>query len=244
MNRRILAVVLIMLTVVFALSVRCVPQDQIKTGAFNALIEMANAGIKGVDADIVRIDQRLYDTEEKLLKIEQVAKSALKWVEYQKTKEYQAGSAWNVRVTEEGVAGLKNDRYQIKTLEFEAIQISGNEWQFSSKIRITDVATNETSDLEAVTTELKNLISSLETQRQAKLASRALCISTIKSIGGYVDDWRVERNNQGTYNLSGSGLGWAEGIAEGQWTYQVDSKEMLPVDNQGTALKSVLSATL
>lgn len=244
MNRRILAVVLIMLTLVFALSVGCVPQNQIKTGAFNSLVQMNEAGIKGIDSEIVRIDQSIYDAKVRLLKLEQVAKPALKWVEYQKTKEYQTGSVWNVRIAEEGLAKLRNDRYRITTLELEALRTSGNGWQFSSTVKVTDVTTNETSDLGAVSAELKSLIASLEKQRQAKLASRASSISTMKSIVAYVDNWKVEKSNQNTYQLSGPGLGWAERITEGRWTYQVDSKEMVPVDNQGTALKNILSATL
>lgn len=243
-SKGILFVVLLILSIVCVFAISCMPQDQIKTEAFNSLVPIYEAGIKGIDPEITSINQQLYDAQVTILKLEQVAAPALKWVNYRKTVEYNTGSVWNVRVLDEGLTRLKNDRYQIKTLDFQAIQVRGTEWEFSATIRVLDLATGATYDLDAIASELKSLKSSLEKQRQEKLAKRALAIATIKNTVGYVDSWKVESITKNAYRIKGMGLGWAERLTEGQWTYHKDKKSMVPADKPSMALESVLSANL
>ena len=219
------------------------PKNIIRSEATGVLTKLNVNGIAKVDDDIAKIDQRLYDTEGKIAKLEQVLAPALKWVEYQKTLNYEKGYGWKKQVSQEGLDKLKNDQYQIVTLESVAnLDSSGTGWQFSSDIRVMDLKTNEIYKVDVIKNELKQLKDSLNQQMQEKLDSRALSLSTLKSVLVSAKDWEIQETNDNTYSLSGPGLGWAEKLTTGQWIYQRDKKEMTPANDPSIALGNILSA--
>lgn len=83
-KRMLLTPLFLILVMAIALSVGCVPQEEVRVEAFSYLEQMSREGINTIDTEIAKIDQQLRDTEEKLLKLDQVAASALKWVEDKK----------------------------------------------------------------------------------------------------------------------------------------------------------------
>ncbi|MCJ7654749.1 MAG: hypothetical protein MUO97_05520 [Dehalococcoidia bacterium] len=234
----------VVFVVILFLPVSCAShKDIIRSEAVGVLTLLNVKGITKVDDDIAKIDQRLYDTEEKIAKLEQVLAPALKWVEYQKTLNYEGRYGWNKHVTQEGLDKLKNDQYQIVTLESVAtLDSSGTGWKFSSNIRVKDLKTLETYNPDVINNELKQLKDNLNQRMQEKLDTRALSLATLKSVLGSAKDWEIQKINDNTYRLSGPGLGWAEKLTTGQWIYQRDKKEMAPASESSIALEDILSA--
>jgi hypothetical protein len=244
--KTIVAALLIISLVWLGISTGCVSKETIREEFVICLIQTNAGTINKVDSDLQIIDQNLYTTEEKLLKLEQVDVPAVQWIDNQKVKlleEHKYGS-WHSRVTPESLAKFKNDQYQITALEVSVHEIGTPNQKFDTVIEVTDLSTKIQSDWEAVETDLKWRKSSLEESRQAKLDEGHLAASTLLGVIEHLGDWRIREINSTTYSISGPGLGMTDELTAGNWTYYRNSKEIQPVDAQSWALQKILSAGL
>jgi len=242
MKRPILIVLLISL-MLLSLSTGCVSKKAITEEFVDCLIQTNTGAIDKVDSELESIDQNLYTTEEKLLKLEQVVVPALEWIENQKVEllsEYKYGS-WRTRVTPESLAKFKNDQYEVTTLELSVHGIGTPNQEFHAAIRVADLATKIPSDWETVESELKWRKSTLEQRRQVKLEDGHLATSTLLSVIEHVGDWEIQAINRTTYAISGPGLGMDGELTAGKWTYYRAPKEIIPADTQSAALQKILS---
>jgi len=238
--------ILLILFMLFSMSTGCVPKNAITEEFVDCLVQTSAGAMDKVDSELESIDQNLYKTEEKLLKLEQVIVPALEWIESQKVKlldEFEYGS-WRRRVTPEGLAEFKNDQYEVTALELSVHGIGTPDQEFHATLRFTDLATKTTSDWETVESELKCRKSTLEQRRQTKLEDGHLAASTLLSVIGHLEDWEVREINSATYSISGPGLGIAGELTAGKWIYYRGSKKITPADTQSVALQQVLSGEL
>ncbi len=234
---------IITLAVIIALSVTLVcsatvAKADIIAEFIESLKQISEAATGQIEAEVDSIDQELFNTDEKLLKLEQVITPALEWVERQKDKARTQGASFVSQVNAEGLDKLKNDQYQVTTLEGKG-NTSG---QFTPIIRVTDLTTNTTRDWEKFDSELKFLRSTLKEQRQERLAAGILSAQTLLEIINYWEDWDIKKLNETTYSISGPHLGLADGPAKGKWTYYKHTGESKPTDNESAALKKLLAA--
>jgi hypothetical protein len=148
-----------------------------------------------------------------------------------------------IEPTPEELAKLvKNDRYQISSLKVTATAHLASVL-FDPAIKVMDVAKGSSSFIDVIQSELKNKKDELELIRKAKLTIREVVGSAFKNVSATSRGWTVWKVDQTTYALSGPGLGWQGGkIADGQWTYQVDKKALIPVDSTAITLRNILSA--
>jgi hypothetical protein len=225
------------------LSTGCVSKKAITEEFVDYLIQTNTGTIDKVDSELQIIDQNLYTTEEKLLKLEQVVVPALEWIENQKVElllEYKSGS-WHSRVTPESLDKFKNDQYEVTALELTVHGIGTPNQDFSTALKVTDLSTKIQSDWETIENELKWRKSTLEQQRQVKLEAGQLSTSTLLSVIEHVGDWEIREINSTTYSISGPGLGMDGELTTGNWTYYRTSKEIKPADAQSSALQNILS---
>lgn len=242
MKRSVLVVLLIVL-MLLSMSTGCVSKRTITEEFVDCLIQTNAEAMDRVDSELEIIDQNLYTTEEKLLKLEQVILPAQEWIENQKVEllnEFDYGS-WHRRVTQEGLTEFKNDQYEVTALELSVYGIGTADQTFRGALRITDLATKTTSDCETIESELKWRKSTLEQLRQAKLQDGHLSSSTLLSVIEHVGDWEIQKINSTTYRISGPGLGMTGELTTGKWIYYRTSKEITPTDNQSASLQKIIS---
>lgn len=189
----------------------------------------------------------LYATEEKLLKLEQVIVPATEWVEseVQRQKARAEDNLWVPSYTEvpqEEFSHLQNDQYWVTTIELISDAVGTPDEEFVATIKITDLTADTWTqqDWETIEHELETRKTSLEQEWQSKLEEAQLARQTILEVTDYWETWEIQRINSTTYTVSGTGLGWAEGLTSGQWTYHKDSKEIIPADDQSIALSQIL----
>lgn len=243
MKKPILNVLLVSL-VLLGLSTGCASRKTI-TGEFvDCLIKVNVDTEKKLNSDLEIIDQNLYDTEQKLSSLEQVLVPAQEWIENQKVQlleEHEYGS-WHSRVTPEGLAQFRNNDYEISALEVLVYGIGTPDQKFDTVIRITDLETKISSDWETVKSELEGRKATLENGRRAKLEAGQLSATTLLSVIGHLGDWEIQRIDGNIYSISGPGLDTAGNSITGKWTYNRDSKEIIPADAQSSALQRILSS--
>lgn len=242
MKRPILVVLLIVL-MLLSMSTGCVSKGTITEEFVDCLIQTNAEAMTRVDSELENIDQNLYTTEEKLLKLEQVVLPSLEWIESQKVEllnEFDYGS-WHRRVTQESLAEFRNDQYEVTALEISVYGIGTPDQAFRDTLRVTDLATKTTSDWETIESELKWRKSTLEQLRQIKLQDGQLSSSTLLSVLEHVGDWEIQKINSTTYRISGPGLGMAGELTPGKWIYYRTSKESIPTDPQSASLQQIIS---
>jgi hypothetical protein len=224
----------------------CISREPI-TEEFVGCLVQTNAGtMDRLGSELKIIDQNLYTTEEKLLKLEQVISPAVQWIENQKVKlleEHQYGS-WHSRMARESLAEFKNDRYELTAVEITVYDIGAPNQKFDTVIRVADLETKTLSDCETLYSELKWRKSTLEEGRQTKLEEGHLAASTLNSVIDHLGDWEIREVNSTTYSVSGPGLGMDGELTAGKWTYYRAFKEIMPADAQSSALQKILSAGL
>jgi hypothetical protein len=241
MKKPILKILLISL-MLLSISTGCVSKKAITDEFVDCLLKTNAGTVDKVDSELQIIDQNLYITEEKLLKLEQVIVPAQEWIENQKVKlleEYKYGS-WYSRVTPESLDKFKNDQYEVTALELTVHGIGTPNQEFYAVLKVTDLSTRIQSDWETIENELKWRKSTLEQQRQVKLEAGQLSTSTLLSVIEHVGDWEIREINSTTYSISGPGLGMDGELTTGKWTYDRSSKEIIPADPQSSALQDVL----
>lgn len=245
MKKPILQMLLISL-MLLGISTGCVSKKTI-TEEFVDCLTRTNAGtVEKIDSELQIIDQNLYTTEEKLMKLDQVIVPALEWIENQKVElldEHKYGS-WHTRVTPESLEKFKNDRYEVTALELSVRGIGTPNQEFYTVVKVTDLATKIQSDWETVQSELKWRQSTLEQRRQIILEAGHLSASTLLSVIENSGGWEIRKINDTTYSISGTGLGVAGELTTGEWTYYRASKQSIPTDNQSSALQNILSGGL
>lgn len=242
MKKPVLHILLISL-MLLGLSTGCVSKKAITEEFVDCLIQTNAGTIDKIDSDLQIVDQNLYTTEEKLLQLEQVVIPALQWVESQKVKilEEHKYSSWHSQVTPESLAKFKNEQYEMTALELSVHGIGTPNQKFDTIIKVTDLSTKIQSDWETIENELKWRKSTLEECRQEKLEDGHLSASTLLSVIEHLGDWEINEINSNTYSVSGPGLGMAEELTAGKWTYYRVSKEIIPADAQSSALQEILS---
>jgi len=246
MIKRILAIVFIAL-VVIVLSVTCAPDTpnrQLISDVFGALEQTATTGVAEIDTELERIYQNLYETEEKILKLEQVMQPALEWVEYQETVDRRPGN-WATSVNQEELDKLINDQYKVTKIEIYVESSNTPDQKFSSTIKVLDLETGTIERGQVTKSMLEELQKSLETQAEKKLEAREQLIAAMNDILSSSSGlWEIQRTVDHTYIISGPNLGWADDIVAGKWTYNVDTKVLEPSDSSSAALHNLLSGSI
>jgi hypothetical protein len=206
--------------------------------AAQSLIQMNKAAIGNIDSEITTLDQQLYDTQEQLLKLEQVLDPALKWVDYQKS--LSRPGKWDIKVTQGGLDQLKNDRYQVTALEVIITRDSTKVTDSSYTLKVQEFPTMQINDAITLQTHLTDSQNLLEQNRQAMVAARGLSVSTVNNILKYVNDWKIKKVSGATYAVSGPALGWSGQLTTGAWEYNRDTGTLVPSDNQSDALNNII----
>jgi len=230
---------LILAIIMLSFLPNCTYDSDVRREVTNSLIALNKTGISNADTELSKLDEQRYDTEVKLLKLEQVVSPALKWLQSQKTREFRTGT-WTVRVTPEGLTQLKNDQYRVTELEFSIYRADSPSQEISTTLKIADLSTNAIYPWDEMQNNLKSARASFEEQWQARLKQRELALSTLKNLIMYHRIWKVQAINQTTYTISGTALGWADKLTTGAWTYYRDKQELVPADEHARALKKVL----
>jgi hypothetical protein len=192
MKARILSLLLVLLALL-GISAGCVSKRAITEEFVGCLVQTNDVAINKVDSELQTIDQNLYNTEEKILKLKQVVEPAQQWIESQKVKlveEYKIGS-WHSRVTPESLAKFKNDQYEITALELLGYEIGTTNQTFDVIIKVTDLSTKIQSDWQTVESELQWRRSTLEKSRLDKLEDGRLSASTLRSVIDHMGDWEI-----------------------------------------------------
>ena len=117
----------------------------------------------------------------------------------------------------------------------------GDNVSFDPTIRIADNIKGKSSFIEDLKNDLSLQKEELENVRKAKLAVRDVSASAFSSIAQYVKGWTIYRIDQNRYSVRGPGLGWMGKVIDGQWIYQVDKNEMVPLDGPAIALRNILT---
>jgi hypothetical protein len=235
--------ILLILLILLSISTGCASRKAITEEFIDCFIQMNAGAVDNVAKNLEIIDQNLYTTEEKLLKLQQVVVPSLEWIENQKVElleKFKYGSLHS-HVTQEGLAKFKNDQYEITTLEVTVYEIGTPNQNFRTMLKVTDLATKANGDWETFESELKWRKSTLEKQRQEKLEDAQLSTSTLLSMLEHSGDWEIRKVNSTTYSISGFGLGAAGELTSGEWLYYRDSKTVVPADTQSLALQKILS---
>lgn len=217
--------------------------EVVKEEFVDCLVQKNTGTVDRVNAELQTIDQNLYATDEKLLKLEQVMVPALEWIEKQKVEllnEHKYGS-WHSRVTRESLDKFKNDQYAVTALEVSVRGIGTPNQKFDTVIKVMDLETNMLSDGETIESELKWRKSTLEQHRQDRLEDGDLSASTLLSVIEHLGDWQIHKISSATYSVSGPGLGMAGELTTGNWTYYRTTKKIVPADTQSLALQNILS---
>lgn len=231
----------ILLTTVIIMSAGCTSRA-IASEAAQSLIQMSKAAVENIDSEIAALDKQLYDTQEQLLKLDQVLDPALKWVDYQKS--LNRPGKWDIKVAQGGLDQLKNDRYQVTALEVIITRDPTKVTESSYTLKVQEFPTMQISDGDISKSNLTDSVNRLETSRVAMVDARDLSVSTVNNILKYVNDWKIKKVSGTTYSVSGPGLGWSEQLTTGAWEYNRDAGTMVPSDNQSDNLNSIILGKL
>lgn len=231
----------VFLIMVVVLSTGCTSRA-IAVEVAQSLIQMNKGGVENIDSDIIKTDQQLYDAQVHLLKLEQVLNPALKWVDYQ--KEVSRPGEWDIKVTPDGLAQLKNDQFEVTALEVLITRDSLTVTQSSYTIKIREFATMQIDDGNTLHDSLVDSQNLLEQNRKAMVDARDLSVSTMNNILKYVNDWEIKKISGTTYSVSGPGLGWSEQLTSGAWKYDRDKGTLVPDDKQADNLNTIILGKL
>ncbi len=134
---------------------------------------------------------------------------------------------------------VKNDRYFIITLRMIASR-DGDNVKYEPTIRIGDAITGKGAFIEDLKPALVNQKEELENAKKIKMVMRDISLSAFTSFGQYVKGWTIYRIDKNSYSVRGPGLGWTGKITDGQWIYQVDNNELVPLDSPAITLRNIL----
>jgi uncharacterized protein with gpF-like domain len=214
----------------------------VATEVAQSLIQINRAGVESIDSEIAQTDKQLYDTELQLMKLEQLLTPASKWVDYQ--KEVSRPGKWDIKVTQDGLNQLQNDRYQITTLEVIITRDSTTVTDSSYTLKVLDSLTKQTEDGNILHDRLANTQNLLEQNRKAMIDARDLSVSTMNNVLKYVNDWKIKKASGTTYSVSGPGLGWSEQLTSGAWEYTREEGNLVPSDQPANNLNNIIIVKL
>lgn len=206
------------------------------------MVRMNRLAIDKACLELQVIDRRIYSTEEKMMKLEQVVTPSLGWVEDKKAEllnKFVSGS-WSSWVTQEGLQGLKNDRYEVTALELLVYEIGTPNQKFLATIQVRDLETGEQGDWQELGNELEIERASLERWRQQEIEHARQSASMLQAVLEHLAEWKIQRVDSYTYIISGYGLGLAGGLTDGTWVYLRDAKEIVPANAYSQELHDVL----
>jgi hypothetical protein len=241
MKKWISIITFVLLTTVIIVSPGCTSRA-VATEVAQSLIQMNKAGVENIDSEITETDRQLYDNQVQLMKVEQLLTLALKWVDYQ--KEVSRPGKWDIKVSQDGLNQLQNDRYQITTLEVIITRDSIAVTDSSYTIKILDSLTMQTEDGNTLHDRLANTQNLLEQNRKAMVDARELSVSTMNNVLKYVNDWKMKKAGGTTYSVSGPGLGWSEQLTSGIWEYTRDEGILVPGDQPSNNLNNIILVKL
>jgi hypothetical protein len=215
-------------------------EASIKSKVAKNLTDMTAAAVTDWNREIGRLDTELAAAQQKLIKVEQVAEPALKWVGQMKADAQMY--LWNARILEvtDELNTMKNDQYKVAKLQFTAEMLSAG-MRYSSVIMIDDLISGKTTVYEELRDTLKSQVVTLSQQKEAKSKIRDMAQSTVANLPGQAVNWKVQKINSITYTISGPGLGMETGPAVGLWTYSTDTDKLTPTDTAAFALQKVLT---
>jgi hypothetical protein len=241
MKKWISIITFVLLTTVIIVSPGCTSRA-VATEVAQSLIQMNKAGVENIDSEITETDRQLYDTQVQLMKVEQLLTLALKWADYQ--KEVSRPGKWDIKVSQDGLNQLQNDRYQITTLEVIITRDSITVTDSSYTIKILDSLTMQTEDGNTLHDRLATTQNLLEQNRKAMVDARDLSVSTMNNVLKYVNDWKIKKASGTTYSVSGPGLGWSEQLTSGVWEYTRDKGILVPGDQPSNNLNNIILVKL
>jgi len=217
------------------------PPENISGDFASTLAAMTKSGLEGFNSRVARLDTELAEAQTKLSKLEEVAKPALEWIEHNKAKaiaEHWGGS--RVIQVSKDLKLLQNDHYRIAKLELKTSLISAGQ-KFESTILIDELKTAKVTPYEELRDTLQKQIDSLKKQRQVILNSWDI----VKAVGTDAVEksanWKIAKVDDVTYQVSGEGLGWKDGLIYGEWLYNTSSGESTPSGAAAQALQKLLS---
>ena len=243
MRRFITSAWLVPILLLSSLTGCLVPKSVLIEGFVDCLVQMNTKALEEMEPSLELVDRNLYTTEQKLLKLEQVVNPALEWIEYQKAEllnTYQYGS-WYRRVTAEGLARLKNEQYEVITLEVSVYHIGTPQQELRPVLQIFDVEAQAPCEWEMTKSELMCRKAALEQEREATLDAARRLTSTLSDVIRHSDGWKIKRVSDDTYSISGYGLGIADELTEGSWIYYQTSRQALPTDARSEALRKIIA---
>jgi len=214
----------------------------IAVGVAQSIMQMNKGAIENIDSEIAKNDRQLYDTEEDILKLDQVLTAAFDWIDYQKS--VAKPGKWHIKVLGSGLKQLQNDRYSITSLETDITKDSLSVTDCIYVIKVQDSLTTQIDDWNILKDGLTNSKTTLEQNRQAMADARALSIATVNNILKYVNDWKIKKVDDATYSVSGPGLGWSEALTDGSWTYNRDTGTLAPNDKPAEELNTIILVKL
>lgn len=175
----------------------------------------------------------------KLEQLTEVVGQAQAWVELRKKEAETAGHSWFARATAEEMEEMKNERFQVSTLEGKA----SSSGQFDAIIKIKDITESIPTGLEweIIEEELQFLLSSLSQQKQVLSQLKDLSSATLQNVVQVAPNWEIDQAGGSLYTISGQRLGWAGDLTTGTWTYDSDKGLASASDQNSRALEKILS---
>jgi hypothetical protein len=116
----------------------------------------------------------------------------------------------------------------------------GDNVKYEPTIRIADSVKCKSFFIEDIQRDLDLQKEELGNVKKTKLAIRDVSVSAFTSVAQYVKSWTIYRIDNNRYSVRGPGLGWTGRVIDGQWIYQIDKNEMLPLDGPAITLRNIL----
>ena len=245
MKRKVLGIVAV-IAVVMGMLVGCAPKADIRADVVESLTRLNKAGIERLDSELAQMEERLYEAEIEILKFQQVIVPAQEWIAYQEERaaqDYEVRNlrSWKTRVSGDGLEQFKNERYYITELSFSVSQVGMPQEESNSVIKVADSTSRASKDWKLVEGGLKDRKALFEQQRAAKLEKRIACATAFMNCIAHWEDWKIDKPGGDRYRVSGPGLGWANELTAGTWTYSADTEEIEPADSSSQALERILA---
>ncbi len=216
--------------------------EEVRAKVVNSLTVIRDTTSNELGAEISRIDQEISALNSQLNKLNQVAAPALDWVQIQRADAERAGYGGKRTVEAGGYLEsdqFKNDQFRVVKLQFTSELLSGST-KYTSVIQVEDLITGDVRPLEELRTELEGKISAQTLQRNARKKTYDLAATTADGVLSQSQNWQLIKVNVTTYNVSGQGLGMAQGLTTGVWTYYLEPEGLVPSDAASSALLKVL----
>jgi uncharacterized protein YlxW (UPF0749 family) len=217
-------------------------EEEVRAKVVSNLTAIRDNTSQELGAEINRLDQEITSLNGQMDRLNQVVAPALEWLQVQKEDAERMGYGGKRTLEAAGYLELdkfKNDQFRVVKLQFTSELLSGST-KYTSVILVEDFLTGTVTPLEDLTKEIQEKISALTLQRNASKKAADLAAVTADGVLSQYQNWRVIKVNITTYNVSGPGLGMAQGLTTGVWTYYLEPENLVPSDAASEALLKVL----